>query len=404
MTHGWRGVLDAGLERVIANQDRQRAVCAEIDRQNLARVWILAGVVVFFMLFFLWREWSYLGMSGEELGALFRVDHIDPALFQWVVGYRFATLAAVLLIVPLAWRWRQDDEKRGHAIAAFIGVVGGLLIATATLNLAFRDAFDLFYLQVFIFSAMFFVRPRLALVFFSGAFIVYALGASWVMPESTGTRMDALFTNVGIMTGLAMIIAVQNYRIKFRELDALETTRQDNAALQQANRVITLSSETDSLTGVFNRRALDRDMEQLQRKRLPYVLAMLDLDHFKPFNDHYGHQAGDRALQAVAGCLERGLKRRTDRVYRYGGEEFVVLLRDTDIAGGRVAMKALRRQVEALAIAHAYRDDAASVVTVSIGLAESAGKPAADVLEQADKCLYESKAAGRNQVMPAAVA
>ena len=131
---------------------------------------------------------------------------------------------------------------------------------------------------------------------------------------------------------------------------------------------------------------------------------MLDLDHFKPFNDHYGHQAGDRALQAVAACLERSLKRRTDRAYRYGGEEFVVLLRDTDMAGSRVAMKALRRQVEALAIEHDYRDDAASVVTVSIGLAESDGQPAAGVLEQADKCLYHSKAAGRNQVMPAVAA
>lgn len=405
--HGWRcfgkgeRLLDNGWEQVAVNGDRQRAVRAEIDRQNLARVWILAGVVVFLMLLFLWREWTYLGMSPQELGALFRVDAIDPALFHWVVGYRIATLAAVLLIVPLAWRWRQDEQRLGLIVAAFIAVVGGLLIATATLNLAFRDAFDMFYLHIFIFSAMFFLRPWLALLLFGGAFLVYAVGANWVMPESTATRMSALYTNVGIMTGLAMIIAIQNYRIKFRELDALETTRRDNEALQQANRAITLSSETDSLTAVFNRGALDRDLAQLQHKRLPYVLALLDLDHFKPFNDHYGHQAGDRALQAVAGCLERGLKRRTDRVYRYGGEEFVVVLRDTDIAGGRVAMKALRRQVEALAIEHAYRDDAASVVTVSIGLAESDGRSAEDVLEQADKCLYASKAAGRNRVMPA---
>jgi len=375
-------------------------VRAEIDRQNLARLWILAGVVTFLMLLFLSRERTYLAMSPRELGALFRVDAIDPALFHWLVGFRIATLTAVLLIVPLAWRWRQDERRLGPVIATFIVVVGGLLIATATLNLAFRDAFDLFYLHVFILSAMFFVRPWLALLFFGGAFLVYAVGANWVMPESTPTLMRALYTNVGIMTGLAMIIAIQNYRIKFRELEALEITRRDNEALQQANRAITRYSETDSLTAVLNRRALDRDLAQLQQQRVPYVLALLDLDHFKSFNDHYGHQAGDRALQAVAACLKKGLKRRTDRVYRYGGEEFLVLLRDTDMSGGRVAMEALRQQIQDLAIDHEYREDGTWVVTASIGLAISDGQPAEDVLEQADKCLYASKAAGRNQVMP----
>lgn len=389
------------MKELIANTQIRRAVRAEIDRQNLSRIYLLSAIAAPLMLLFLSKEWGYLDMRGEDLGALFQVQYIDPAIFRWVVAYRVATLVAILLTVLLAYLARRHDTLMGPAVAAFVLTVGGLLLATTTLNLAFRDAFDIFYLTLFIFSAMFFLRPRLALLFFGGAFIVYAVGATWIMREPSTTRMTALYTNIGIMCGLAMVIAIQNYRIKFRELAALRAARLDNEALQQANRVITLSSETDSLTGVFNRRALDRDIAQLQGKRIPYVLAMLDIDHFKPFNDHYGHGAGDRALQAVAFCLRSGLNRRSDRVYRYGGEEFAILLRDTDLAGGIVAMEALRKKVEALAIDHAFRNDGLAVVTVSIGLAAADGSVGVDVLEQADRQLYASKAAGRNRVMPA---
>lgn len=388
--------------QLTANQDRNRGVRAEINLQNFVRIQWLSAVVVVFMLLFLWREWSYLSLSGEALGALFQVAYIDPALFQWVVGLRFAILASILLIVPLAYYWRQHDQVLELAVIAFVSWVGWLLIATATLNLAWRESFDMFYLHVFILSATFFIRPWLALLVFGGAFAVYMVGASWLMPANTMTRLQGLYTNVAIMSGLAMIISIQNYRIKFRELEALLIAQLDNEALQKANRVITLSSETDSLTGVFNRRALDRDLAELQTKSMFYVLAMLDLDHFKPYNDHYGHQAGDRALQAVAECLQQGLNRRNDRVYRYGGEEFVVLLRDTDMAGGIVAMEALRQQVQALAIEHAFRDNETPVVTVSIGLADSAGKLTSDVLAEADRNLYQSKDAGRNRLTPPA--
>lgn len=384
-----------------AEQQKHQAVRAEIDRQNLTRVWILIIPVVFFMLLFLRRESTYLAMSPEDLGTVFAVVSIDPAVFSWVVGFRIATLVAVLLSALLAFVWRNNDSRRGLAVAVFMLSVGLLLVATAPLNLAFRDSFDLFYLKVFIFSAMFFLRPWLALVFFSMAFLIYLAGAYWVMPDSTAVRMSALYTNVAIMTSLAMLISIQNYRIKYRELSALHEARTDNQALQRANREITLSSETDSLTDVFNRRALDRDLAQLKSKRVPYVLAMLDLDHFKAYNDHYGHQAGDRALQAVARALKQGLKRRTDRVYRYGGEEFVVLLRDTDLAGGQIAMESLRQQVEALGIEHLRSPDPAAVVTVSVGLAESEGRAPEQVLKLADQRLYQSKHAGRNRVTPA---
>jgi diguanylate cyclase (GGDEF)-like protein len=243
------------------------------------------------------------------------------------------------------------------------------------------------------------LRPWLAVLFFGGAFLVCVTGAAELMLNPTETRMQAVYVNVGVMAGLAMAIAIQNYRIKFRELAALDAARRDNETLQQANRAMTLSSETDDLTKLLNRRALDRDLDQLQQKRISYVLAMIDIDYFKAFNDHYGHQAGDRALQAVALCLKEGLNRRSDRVYRYGGEEFAVLLRDTDLRGGWIALEALRERVETLGIEHAHRSDDAAVITISAGIAASDNDARETILERADRCLYQSKAAGRNRVM-----
>jgi asparagine N-glycosylation enzyme membrane subunit Stt3 len=147
------------VKQVIADKARRRAVRAEIDRQNLTRIGILAPIVVLLMLLFFLRERAYLDLTAEELGALFQVPAIEPALFAQVVAYRIATLLAVLLSAALVWFWRGSARLLGVGVAVFVLLVGGLLVATGTLSLAFRDAFDILYLTLFIFSALFFCGP-----------------------------------------------------------------------------------------------------------------------------------------------------------------------------------------------------------------------------------------------------
>ena len=160
----------------------------------------------------------------------------------------------------------------------------------------------------------------------------------------------------------------------------------------------------DGLTGVANRRHFDEQLQiewrRCERSGQPLSLLMIDLDHFKLYNDQYGHQQGDACLQAVAQTLRAGLGRAHDLVARYGGEEFVCLLPEIDAAGALSVAESLRTGVQALQLPHAS-SPVAGVVTISIGAASGVprgdGTPT-DLLARADASLYRAKSEGRNRV------
>lgn len=157
----------------------------------------------------------------------------------------------------------------------------------------------------------------------------------------------------------------------------------------------------DGLTGVYNRRHFNEMVEiecqRATRNNRPLSLMMIDVDFFKRFNDSYGHQAGDDCLRQVASTLKNSLLRPADSVSRYGGEEFVCLLPETDFAGAMQIAAHLERCVRAVQIAHAT-SDADKVVTISLGVA---GKGPTDIVDSArlialaDAQLYQAKASGR---------
>lgn len=161
----------------------------------------------------------------------------------------------------------------------------------------------------------------------------------------------------------------------------------------------------DGLTGVSNRRQFDERLAlewgRAQRNRSPLSLILLDVDFFKAYNDHYGHQAGDDCLRQLAAVLKANLRRPTDLVARYGGEEFVCLLPDTPWADGMTMASKLLEAIKSRGMAHHF-SAVSGVVTVSLGLATRAGDgqggSAAALLALADAQLYRAKHAGRAQV------
>lgn len=161
------------------------------------------------------------------------------------------------------------------------------------------------------------------------------------------------------------------------------------------------ASRFDSLTGALNRRAIDEalDAEVLRSRRLraSFSVLMIDVDHFKDTNDRHGHAAGDRALQHL-GTLLTSQMREIDRVGRFGGEEFVVVLPGTAIAEARLLADRLRERVEALPLRWQER---AIHVTISVGIAQWQGDKddLASLMSRADAALYRAKQAGRNRVM-----
>ncbi|NML33469.1 sensor domain-containing diguanylate cyclase [Paraburkholderia antibiotica] len=172
---------------------------------------------------------------------------------------------------------------------------------------------------------------------------------------------------------------------------------------QRVERELERLAGTDGLTGLHNRRALCEtlDREWLRARRTGSVLSLLfvDIDHFKAYNDTYGHQAGDAALTAVASCIRTVIQRPGDCVGRYGGEEFIVVLPDTDAAGATVVAENMRAAIGGLGIAH--RGCEFGRVTVSIGATTWRPDLETDVsvvIRAADEALYSAKAGGRNRV------
>lgn len=173
--------------------------------------------------------------------------------------------------------------------------------------------------------------------------------------------------------------------------------------LDTANQELKRLSASDGLTGIANRRFFDeylsREWRRARRGSGQISLLMCDVDHFKAFNDTYGHQAGDDCLRQIAKNLSNGMERAADIACRYGGEEFAIVLPDTPLAGARIVAEKIRLSTQALNLAH--DGSPYSLVTLSIGLATLAPTSLdghQKLIEAADRALYRAKSIGRNIV------
>jgi len=180
----------------------------------------------------------------------------------------------------------------------------------------------------------------------------------------------------------------------------------EHSQLQQQNSYLDNLASRDALTGIGNRRLFEhtlwRDWTKHARSGSPLSVVLIDVDCFKQYNDHYGHQAGDTCLRLLAQTIENSLQRDEDFVARYGGEEFVAVLSCGREAAVQIAEK-FRYEIEALRIPHGH-SEAGPVVTASLGVASTEGtsiKSAEELVAGADAALYTAKASGRNRVIAA---
>lgn len=172
---------------------------------------------------------------------------------------------------------------------------------------------------------------------------------------------------------------------------------------QQADQLRALAY-SDGLTGLANRRhfeiALEAEWRRCSRNQSPLAVLMIDVDNFKPYNDHYGHRAGDACLQAITQQLARQPLRPHDVLARYGGEEIALLMPECNLPGALAKAESLRESIGALKIEHA-KSSVDSCVTVSIGvhsMTPSREQQSSVLVELADQQLYKAKAGGRNRI------
>lgn len=215
-----------------------------------------------------------------------------------------------------------------------------------------------------------------------------------------GTEIQRKNYRVTIHDGTERIMAIGGLAFG----DHFMATFEDRTEQTAHSELLRKMAYIDGLTGIANRRHFDEDLlvewRRCQRSETPLSLLMIDIDHFKAFNDRYGHQRGDQCLQTVATALRARLDRAQDLVARYGGEEFVCLLPECDPSGAKRVAEALALAVQDLSIEN--RDSPVTgMLTVSIGIAthvpDDASTPEA-LLMRADANLYRAKQAGRNRV------
>ena len=349
-----------------------------INNRTLFRMASLLGLLVTFL------RIGELAMTNG--GDLVRA-HPIVIVFPVVV----ASMSALL-----AWfAWHPSFLRRYLPLANFAVPTRNVFVSIAVAAMAARGQVELLIIMpVMVLSPFFFLglqfRPALisvalTIVSFVGSALVFA------MPST------ALVRSCGFLVVTAAVSALAAWQIE----------RQSRRSFLES-RLVAQLAEQDALTGAKNRRVFDEQLTRLWHQavddRRPLAILLIDVDHFKDYNDRYGHQAGDVALQQVAKAVQAQIHRPLDLLSRYGGEEFAALLYDVNDAQAREVAERMRLAVSALAIEH-RGSRTARVVTVSIGVASIqplASRGPLGALQLADEALYAAKVRGRDNVHLAA--
>jgi len=209
--------------------------------------------------------------------------------------------------------------------------------------------------------------------------------------------IDDLARTVSSIVEDTKMMARKNQELEFQ----LTSSSTQVAELRKNLDSATRDAMTDGLTGLANRKAFDKQIADWVAERSSggaLCLIMLDIDHFKTFNDNYGHQTGDQVLKLVARALTDGIKGR-DFAARFGGEEFAIILPETPLSAAIKVADALRKSVEDKEVVNRTSNTSLGRITLSAGVAElKAGESVADFIERTDAALYAAKRAGRNRV------
>jgi len=226
-----------------------------------------------------------------------------------------------------------------------------------------------------------------------------------------GDALDGLENGLGSLEGsdamktlvAQMLVATRQMKSKSEQLEGdLKQSANEISNLQQKLEESCMEALTDALTGITNRAGFDKSLKHqishANQERSNLALVMCDIDHFKKFNDTYGHQLGDQVLKLVGAVMRDSLKGR-DIACRYGGEEFALLLPDTNLKGACAVSDALRQSAASKRIVRKSTGEEISRITMSFGVAEYRhGEAGSAMVQRADTALYQSKNDGRNCV------
>jgi diguanylate cyclase (GGDEF)-like protein len=316
---------------------------------------------------------------------------VAESILQPIYVLRIGVACPALVLILVA-TYHRGMQKRYQTIAATAVIVTGVSVMTISglAAAAGLPQFQMGDVLVVVYATLFLGLLFRVVVIVAVSLVLAFVGLGLVLGVPP---QDLVFAaSVLVATGLMVVLSAGRVERLVRT-SFVETQLLNNIA------------ERDGLSGLYNRRMFDtltrRLWQQAQRDAESIQVILVDIDHFKRFNDLYGHQAGDDCIKKVAAIIARAAKRPLDFCARYGGEEFALVLYAPSGADPGALPEQLRRDVMAQALPHAD-SDAASVITVSIGsaIAEPGTKRSlAGLIQTADQALYRAKQIGRNRVL-----
>ena len=335
-----------------------------------------------------------------------------PDVFSVAVKLRLLIFTPLSLLI-LAWMWlnRTHPLVRHPLLLDAVSLLSGLLAAVTlayALSLSHSPLSDFYHagFSIVVMYGNLVQRLRFwSAVGFSLAVLAIQIVGVIVLPNFNPRLVWPIcsLTMATVAFSLCANYVMERdkrrrYLLSERERELVRNLSDLNMQLQQLSRV-------DVLTALFNRRHFQEYLKDLwtraKHEGSEVAIVMMDVDHFKLYNDHHGHPAGDECLKMVSGVMQNSLRQPGDMVARYGGEEFIAVLPGASLPLAHQAAERVRQAVEAMAMPH-DASPTLPVVTVSLGVAcRNAAEPgitAEGLISQADRALYEAKRQGRNRV------
>ena len=357
-------------------------------------IYVMLGLINFPIVYYL--SWDF-----------FRTQELYNLAYTYSMGI-FCLGALPLLIHASSF------NKYFYRIIGTVCFIG--ILSTAYFSLQFKTpwvAQAATYLVILVYILVFFIigmRPVVALSIGIGAG-ASAIGLAYMRTYNydfvwySNEELVRYVYYIGLINFVGYVVSSVNIskeRVSFLQSRLLES---DKLQAERMSEELTRLSREDPGTGLANRRyfneRMDEEWERALRSGESLSVIFIDIDHFKLYNDYYGHMQGDVTLHAVANCLRANLHRSTDLAARYGGEEFLLLLPNTPVEGARIVANTILSAVDALNIEH-RKSKTAKHVTVSVGVSTCGfsddDMTIADLIRQADEAVYKAKSDGRHRI------
>ena len=380
--------LEKGFPLLFFTSRLEQHFLADTIESRKNRFFIMGIIAIFIYNLFLVTDREmlpdvYVTAWKIRLGIVTPLLIIGVALMRWAVFVRFLDyiIDFLLILASASIIFILELSQHPNVVHYHTGIILIIMFGNIVVRLKFWHAFSVSWLT----------------------FLIYVLTVSHIepMPQPVMINSSVVMFSAIIISLIANYQMENDRRLNYLHdlLKEIETIRLEKAKIE-----LEYLSTSDVLTGLANRRHFDaflnKEWQMAIRYRTRPSLLFLDVDDFKAYNDHYGHQAGDVCLQKIAAVIRENIHRSHDLCARYGGEEFIVLLSNTSLENAIQVAENMRKSIELEKLPHGY-SRVSPYVTISIGIASIVPQPGQNqniIVEQADKALYMAKKLGRNQV------